>query len=388
MGSIVIITAYSTELYFTLNPSYKNSEDIQKFEEWRKKGLDTRNSIEVLNDLLKAGDNAYLSVVPRHFLLDGSVPEIDSLEKEIFPLSGVSNVKSVLCNEFGKWSIYQSDRYGFNNPNTVYQKADIDFLIIGDSFMHGYCVDQKETLAGNLRELDFNAINLGMGGNGILTRFASLKEYGSVFKPKKVLWFYVENTLHRFQLEYKNKVLKKYLELNDFSQNLINHQPIIDSTLKKYLRRKVKERKESLKSDFNIKLFLKLINTRMFLHYALTVESKGEYLQLGKADQLEKKAFFTLMSRARDLVNSWGGEFYYVYLATPSKLKKRESDHQKILNMAKEINLNIIDTFNFLSKQDKDLIFAYNGRGHFSPEGYRLVAEEVLRQLKSKEFKN
>ena len=51
------------------------------------------------------------------------------------------------------FATYKSDRYGFNNPNNEWNKGDIEYLLIGDSFVQGYCVDQKDTISGNLRSL-------------------------------------------------------------------------------------------------------------------------------------------------------------------------------------------------------------------------------------------
>ena len=38
-------------------------------------------------------------------------------KNDLLPLSGLSNIKSILCNENGYYSSYLSDRYGFNNPD-------------------------------------------------------------------------------------------------------------------------------------------------------------------------------------------------------------------------------------------------------------------------------
>ena len=36
-------------------------------------------------------------------------------EINFFPLSGISNSKTVHCNENGYFTTYESDRFGFNN---------------------------------------------------------------------------------------------------------------------------------------------------------------------------------------------------------------------------------------------------------------------------------
>ena len=58
-------------------------------------------------------------------------------ETDIFPLSGISNSKTIYCNENGYFSIYQSDRYGFNNPDEEWDSNEIEYLLVGDSMTHG-----------------------------------------------------------------------------------------------------------------------------------------------------------------------------------------------------------------------------------------------------------
>ena len=54
----------------------------------------------------------------------------------------ISDSKTINCNENGYYSIYKSDRFGFNNPDLEWDKKDIEYLLIGDSFVHGACVNR------------------------------------------------------------------------------------------------------------------------------------------------------------------------------------------------------------------------------------------------------
>ena len=45
---------------------------------------------------------------------------------EIFPLSGYSNSETINCRENGYYSIFKSDRYGFNNPDDEWDKSKIE----------------------------------------------------------------------------------------------------------------------------------------------------------------------------------------------------------------------------------------------------------------------
>ena len=58
------------------------------------------------------------------------------------PLSSFSNEKIYLCNETGEHSFYQSDRYGFNNIDEIWEEKIADLILIGDSFVTGSCTNK------------------------------------------------------------------------------------------------------------------------------------------------------------------------------------------------------------------------------------------------------
>ena len=92
-----------------------------------------------------------------------------------------------MCNESGYYNNYISDRFGFNNDDKIYEKKEIHSVFIGDSFLHGACVNNKDNLISNLSSTKFfkekNILNLGYSGNGPLLNLATLREY---FPRKKM----------------------------------------------------------------------------------------------------------------------------------------------------------------------------------------------------------
>ena len=74
-------------------------------------------------------------------------------ELKLFPLSGKSNSLTIFCNENGYFSIFDSDRYGFNNPDQEWNSNEIEYLIIGDSFAQGACVNRPYDIGSQLRTL-------------------------------------------------------------------------------------------------------------------------------------------------------------------------------------------------------------------------------------------
>ena len=66
--------------------------------------------------------------------------------EDMMILSGLSNQMTIYCKEDNYWSIYKSDRYGFNNNDKVYEKKN-KILLLGDSFTHGACVNEGNDIA-------------------------------------------------------------------------------------------------------------------------------------------------------------------------------------------------------------------------------------------------
>ena len=102
--------------------------------------VDTRSQLEVHQDLKKKNIDTHLLVAPFRMLgtdgiLNYSWKEGQKEPKIFFPLSGVSNKLTVGGGETGKYNIYKSDRYGFNNIDEEWDKK-INMVIIGDSAIH------------------------------------------------------------------------------------------------------------------------------------------------------------------------------------------------------------------------------------------------------------
>ena len=87
-----------------------------------------RNKFQILSDLKLKNVEAVVAIDPYHHLKD---------DNDLFPLSSFSNKLTFIifhCNEYGRSVSYQSDRYGFSNPDNEWDNQT-DFLIIGDRFV-------------------------------------------------------------------------------------------------------------------------------------------------------------------------------------------------------------------------------------------------------------
>ena len=210
-----ILSIYFFETYLSLNKNNKENINFQReYEKKNKKKYDTRSKIQIYNEIKKEAltNNITLQVYPWSFLND---------EKKLLPLSGISKIQTISCNELGYYNNYMSDRFGFNNKDDLWD-GEIDYLILGDSFAQGDCVNNEHNIANNIsRKMNKKILNLGISSTGPLFQYAIFKEYAHDLKFKKLIWvFYENNDLENLYIEMNNQILKSYLNKKNFSQDL------------------------------------------------------------------------------------------------------------------------------------------------------------------------
>ena len=246
----------------------------------------------------KKYDDLKFRIIPKQFWKENN--------SELLPLSTFSNNTIFNCNENGYFSIWKSDMFGFNNLNQEWNKKN-GILLLGDSFTAGECVYEKDNIAGNLRQKinDKKIINLGMGGNGPLSNYATLKEYFLKVNPKVVFWFHYEgNDFDDLKKELDNKILKKYLLNDSFTQNLIIKQNEIDYKLNKFLSKNEENiSKKAYQNRFDWGRFFKLYTVR-----EITIHS------IFRKPHKITEEFYMIINKSKNFIEKNNSEFYFVYL--------------------------------------------------------------------------
>jgi hypothetical protein len=357
--------------YFNfIQPPHLNTKFLNAAKE-QNIAYDKRNKYEVLIDMRLNEADVWPVVYPKIWLDKGPL-KVGS--EELFPFASVSNSKLVHCNESGSWTSYISDKYGFNNNSNVYQD-EIDVALIGDSFTEGACVDRSLNIASSLANNSLKVVNFGKGGSGSLMEYAIMKEYALPLKPKNIVWIFYENDISETIVESNNTFLRKYVETN-YLQNLLNLQPSIDSSLKKYINRDI-----SLKGDNNFKQFLRLWHIRYFIKKIL-VEEELEIINFDKGERL----VFDLIVKAAQEVNNEGGKFTFVYL--PSRETLINSNIPKhiirLINKLKDKKISIINMQNIIirSKEPIESLFYFGIQNHYNEFGYKLVSDAIFNKIK------
>ena len=335
-------------------------------------------------------------------------------EKEIFPLSNIPNKKTIGCNENNYYSSYKTDRYGFRNSLDNWDSESIDILILGDSFAHGACVNNQDTIAGNLKKLikSKSITNLAQGGTGPLIQYATFREYGKDLRPKQILWFYYEgNDIINLNAEFENQILKKYILDKNFSQKLkdktlqttrlikkrikydntdksfqtnmakmtfngtfFNNQRINDIKLEKIVA-KTKIIKKPLSEQ--IKKFIKLYNVRNLIFH------HNDYT---KTLNFNEKIYNKIVNDLSEFAKKNNSELIFIYLPTFNRysnmsiINSYNSNKKKVLSIIKKNNVQIVDLDKELfSKENVDALFSFTSQ-HYSEYGYLRIAELIFKK--------
>ena len=353
--------------------------------------VDKRKYFEVYFDLKKKYPNENVAVRygPGNVLIE----QQNNKENYLLPFSGISNSITPICNESGEWSIIKSDRYGFNNPDTEWNKLFVDSIFLGDSFTYGACVSQENNIVSQYRKLLNNnkssSLNLGYLSNGPLLYYTTFKEYAKTLNPKHVFFMYWEgNDLSNLYKELKSQLLNRYINNSKFSQNLKNRQKEIDEFWKN-------------KYDISDKKFDK--RTRNIFIKFVTFHYIREYLRYNKLAQYnldnrnnilksQEETYLPnleiILKKLNTKITTNGGNFYFVYLPNFQRFKqniKEKNKYQKknkILEILNRNKIQLIDiSVEFEKYQNPIELFPLSRDAHYNEKGYKLVAEKIFKEI-------
>ena len=348
--------------------------------------FDNTGYLDKINELRDQGYDAWPAAFPTYWM---SRYQDWIVSGNVFPLSGVSNKKTVYCNENGQWTIYQADEHGFRNPLGSHDPGEAGTVVlVGDSFTDGACVQSGEDIAGSLRAIlpEKRFLSLGYAANGPLLEYATLVEYATPLKPEVVFWLYFEgNDLYEIKREIADPTLRRYLT-EEFSQNLINRQEELDMLLTSMIF-KVEEDHVARSTLSFVAWFTR------FLRIIRLTEIRTALKRLIKPSQTRQDfsipppdlAFEKILISAKNLVSTWNGRLIFVYLPSwfrygDSNYLLREDDFYRgeVLTIVRDTGIEIVDMHDSFSEHNDPLsLFPFRVHGHYTAEGYRRIAHEI-----------
>jgi hypothetical protein len=347
--------------------------------------FDKRQRTEVLKDIRRT-EPATTSYVP-----DQMIDRLGLDAKGLFPLSGISNITTVFCNELGNYLVYRSDEHGFNNPPGLYKAGMPDFVTIGDSFVLGGCVQPDQNVTSQLRARGFHGLSLGVAGSGPLIDLALLQEYAAPLRPRLILWFYTEgNDRDDFADEMKSGLLNAYFNRH-FSQGLLKRQAEIDLLVRSLEHESARKSAGTDKAAL-FSVFLDVLSLRDLRYTIATAVNSPATSNLPSVVPVGQAAtrLEDTFREAKERVESWGGKLWVVYLpdqrryapnsTTMGDLFAREST----LRLLAQLGIPVIDFKTKMDATEDPLRFyAFRHHAHYTPEGYAMLADLIATRVRT-----
>ena len=363
----ILISLYLFEGYLGLSNKINLHFKKSIFKKKTGKEFDIRSHIKYYTDQLLQNPNIVLPIGPSAYLSD---------KGSYIPLSGISNSKTIFCNEQGEYVAYKSDRFGFNNNDDLWNENIIDYVLIGDSFVHGQCVKKENNIASNLSKLsNSKVINLGYGGNGPLIEFAVLKEFLNFrIRPKNILFFYYEgNDLLDLTNEMKNKILYSYLVNQNYYQGIFRNQMLTNKLANQKIKKKLNLDTYKIKKNFlSLKNYLKL--------------SKSRSILLPRKKNTLDNNFKKILIKIKLLADRNGSNLFFIYLPEFARYKFNYSNksYKEIKTVLNDLNIPLIDVHKdlFLKVSDPLAFFPFSLNGHYNSEGYKEISKLLYEKIK------
>jgi hypothetical protein len=377
--SSFIFAIYAFQTYLTISyQGVTGSRHIEKkISRAKREGIkfEYRGKFEVYKELK---NNKYIT-------LKVATSPLVHIDKglSILPLAGVSNSITINCNENGYYTLFKSDRYGFNNLDTEWDQKEIEFFLIGDSFVLGNCVNRPHDISSVLKKIsNKSVVNIGYANNGPLIEYAALREY-FLPKIKNIIWIYYETSdLNNLRTELNSKILRRYIDDMNFKQNLIYKQNEINDIVNKSINEESERESNSKKYfedklSFKVKKFLNLWNVRELLFYSNRFKNKTEFNP--------PKEFKKIIELAKNLANKNNSNFHFVYLPSYHRYVKKidNQEYRFIKKIINDLNINFIDIHDKVFKKEKNplKLFPFELPGHYTVDGYRKVGEAIFNNV-------
>jgi hypothetical protein len=362
--------------------------------------FDPRTPAQVVLDLRGQGMDAVPAINrPWSASFAGPTPET------VFPLGGVPNRLTILCNESGAYARYQSDAHGFNNPPELWDGGPVSVAILGDSFIQGSCVGPEESLAAGVRRAFPRTLNLGYGGNGPLGMLATLIEYAQPVRPAQVIWsFYEGNDLDDLEQELAYPYLRSLAALPTAGrQHLIDRQ---EQVARDYAPRVTTEAIERAMvaarpaargglSDEALRARFGERSPWVAAHQSMKLSALRQLFRTAAAGFTRPRVqvfaheavFRQVLAEARDTAASWGGRLSVLYMPEWQRYRPfgrpNNAHRDTVLRIAADLGIPVIDLDTaFRASGAPHRYFPLGLPGHYTAEGYQLAAREIVAALR------
>ncbi len=392
------IFLYLFELYLIIS-SQKKIAQVE--------GYEVIEKIKHENSLIdKESDKYNIPLSTCDFLTNDKLRphQVYSKELNLYPLTNPKNYKVIAQTEGEEWAIYKTDRYGFRNIDTVWDKENSNYFF-GDSYAISSHVSEKNSVHFLLNAKGYDALSLSGGCWSPPEYYTVKKEMlfalrnNMIPKPKTLNLLYYTGNDFSHPITWSNQnILNKYFTEDDFVQKIFSN-----AYQKKIIKLANLTKKEVLiKKPRNIViryLFspFKLTHTKHVIKRTIfksdvALNAYGQFVDetnptfqkikyyINKDFEISKEICSIYKCKINVFALASYGDFFF-----KTGKKKRPGfifeDYLKNLSIKNNFNfISIYDEFSpkiFESNQSK-YYFPKNKIGHYSIYGYSKLADLMI----------
>jgi hypothetical protein len=176
-------------------------------------------------------------------------------------------------------------------------------------------------------------------------------------------------------------LLIRYLE-GSFNQSLIRRQEEIDEALVGHVLAGTRVAEARLRGggvpkSLRDAIKLSPLRTRLGL-----IDESPAPPASQRPDEFHIKLFGDILRKTKDMVHSWNGTLYFVYLPGWNRYAgsaQTADKREPLLAFVKSLHIPVVDIHEvFRSQPDPLSLFPHRRNNHYNVEGHRLVADAVL----------
>ncbi len=282
-----------------------------------------------------------------------------------------------LCDEDFPIVTFRADRYGFDNPDTLWNRSSVDVAVLGDSYAAGVCVAPWDAIPGRLRERR-SVLNLAISGAGPLQELALLREYAATKTPRVVVWIYYEgNDQYDIRNELPREWLTAYLD-PAHRQGLDAPPPGFDSLYGEWIRQEMTDSGSSSPS----------IAAR--LQGSVRLTTLRRLINLGVPFPTRRSAISRMpeiLARAQADVQAWGGQlllvFHPAYRRYTSLFGDAYPGRDELMAVADSLRIPTVDLHEAFTANGDPRGLWRSPRGHLSAAGYGVASTAIAKAVDS-----
>ena len=304
----------------------------------------------------------------------------------VAPLAAQPNTAVYFCNEGYGLKKYHTDKFGFRNKQSVWDSI-AEIVLIGDSFTHGACLENDQTIAGNLED-QFNVINIGTSGNHPIIYAALAKNFLSKIKPKYAVMIFYAND-NQFFKDIEDSYHYKYFFIQNRSYFSNTNELLLNPNLEEFYKeatasmlqtvnKQVIDKSEGVIPSFIERGSLFLRASKYLSLPTIRILVRGVWSSIisnkNILDSASKLAIYTLASECQRPC-----EPLIVYIPNSDfwDPDSRAKSYENLLaKQAEDLNISFWSASKELSKIPNNEAYAIEG-SHLSPLGYSIVAKGI-----------